>query len=142
MSTDTAMEIADLEREIERLGHNAGYWQTMQTNAESKAQAMDTVAEQLAIHSNPLLTVFRPIENLHNVTTWEGDAATQSRTRLGTHIERVSDALAMIDGLISDLEVEAGKAHSHASDAEGLANYYRTQLSYARGDLWTARKSL
>ena len=28
MSTDTAMEIADLEREIERLGHNAGYWQT------------------------------------------------------------------------------------------------------------------
>lgn len=141
MSTDVETQVADLQREIESLSRDAGYWHTMQTNAESKAQAMNAVAEQLSTNSNPLLNVFRPIEDLHNANTWEGNAATQSRTRLGEQMQRVSQALQMIDGLIGDLEAEAGKAYSYASEAEGLANYYRTQLGHARSDLWVARNS-
>ena len=72
-------------------------------DGDHAAQAR-ALAQSLTNTVQPLRSLFDPIRSLHTTTTWQGNAATESRVRLDGHEARTNQAVRQIDALIDDLE--------------------------------------
>ncbi len=96
---------------------------------EIKAARMRTIAVQLTNAVQPLRTAFNPIRSLHTAQTWEGQAATASRRRLDEHEIRHNTAIRSIDGLITDLEVEAARVEQMRSSTLGEIDAVSWQIT-------------
>lgn len=110
-------------------------WQRNERDAEARAAELRLVAEGIKTEMVPLDGLFISINGLHNSTTWEGNAATQSRTRLDTNEGRVSQARDMLNGLVLDLEAEEAQAEGQAAVARTYAGYAWTNISRLNGEI-------
>ena len=74
---------------------------------EANAEQMRLVAQLLIDQVAPLRTELDHVIDLHTNSTWEGQAATQSRLRLERQHDRCRRAIRTIDDLIDDLQARA-----------------------------------
>jgi len=109
--------------------------------AEQRAETLRSVASQMTNNIDPLRGVFTPVHRYHTVNTWEGNAATQSRTRLDTHEGRTTGAITTLDGIVDDLYDAAALADGAASSARSQASSTSWRLSQARDDLDELRRA-
>ena len=138
MSTQTtyyATEIDRLEALIEGYQGSLNWWADQEARFDSRAEDLYAVASAIETNIGPLPAVLQPVWNLHTTHTWEGNAASQSRTRLGIHSDRLSGAVTTLRALVTDLEAEAAAAASEANHAAGQVGSYRWRLEDAREDL-------
>lgn len=105
-----------------------GHLHTEANAYEDRAAAMRTLAASLTTAIQPLRSAFNPIRSLHTTQTWEGQAATASRTRLDGHEIRHNTAIRSIDGLIDDLVTEAAVAEQRRSTTLGEIDDIRWQI--------------
>jgi len=99
-SPDVEQRLDDHQDQITRLQAQR------ELDGDHAAQAR-SLAANLTATVQPLRSLFDGIRSLHTPTTWQGNAATQSRIRLDAHEARTYQAIRQLDALIDDLEDRA-----------------------------------
>ena len=115
--------------ELDRALRSMRYWDNRADEYSELAQDMRRTARELDNAVAPLDGVLRPVQDLHTASTWEGNAATQSRIRLDAHQDRCASAIRTIHHLIADLDDEARTASVRADDARDRQRQYRLTAS-------------
>lgn len=92
-------------------------WDLNADQFADKANNMQRVADELDRVSEPLFHVIRPVRDLNTTSTWDGNAAIQSRRRLDIHQDRTNATLRTVDRLADDLRSDARIATYHSSQA-------------------------
>ena len=141
-STDTVDQqaIDAINTEISFLNNGLGYWIGEEVEHNNRATKLRETADGIDLNAAPLQNILRPIWDFHTSNTWEGGAATRSRTRLGTHEERISDVITTLNRLVADLDAEAALEEGLASEAGAQVSAFRVQLSSARTELAELRE--
>lgn len=116
------------EADLERAQQSMRYWDGRADEYSARAAEMRRTARELDAAASTLDRVLAPVQNLHVTSTWEGNAATQSRLRLDAHHDRLTTAIRTIDLLIGDLESEATTASVRASNASDEYTRYRQRV--------------
>lgn len=106
-------------------------WNRLADGYAAEQVEMRRVARALRAEITPLNNLFMPIRGLHDSTTWEGNAATESRRKLDTHEDRFGSAVTSINGLASDLDIRAGELAGEESRARGSAAYFERRKESA-----------
>lgn len=130
-NTIEAQNAAEIHRKSEQrsdLWSDVRVYEGRERAAEDRAEELRSVARNIDAQTGPLRQVFLPIRGLHTATTWEGNAATQSRTRLDIHESRTSGAITTLDALVDDLYAEATRADADASSARASAGSARWSI--------------
>ena len=130
-----AAERSQLREQIRLREAAATSYEIQARGHEDSAMQMRQIANDLSFEVEPLRTVFRPIRALHIPNTWEGQAATASRTRLDGHEARTNSAIRSIDGLIEDLQ-------DRAVIEDGLGDGLRGQANSLRSGNWTLQRQI
>lgn len=86
------------------------------------------VAGQLTDNVAPLRSLFDGIRSLHTTATWQGNAATESRSRLDVHELRTTQAVRQIDALIDELVERAQQFERQRSAGLGQIEDLRWQV--------------
>ncbi len=116
---------ADLDRALRSMR----YWDGRANAYVALAEDMRRTARELDASVAPLDGVLAPVRDLHVPSTWEGNAATQSRLRLDAAEDRCSSAVRTIHHLIADLQDEATIASARADEARDQQRQYRLTAS-------------
>lgn len=109
-------------------------WAQRAADLDGQQRDMREVARRLSEELTPLNNLFLPIRELHNTSTWEGNAATQSRTRLDGYENQYEAAVRSINGLIDSLNSRAGELYAEEQSAYGSVRYFRTLKENAMED--------
>ena len=143
MSTGTASqtEIERLERNLSSYYGSKNRWANQEAHFDDRVEALNRVAAAIDINLAPLPSILDPVWAMHTTHTWEGNAATQSRTRLGIHEERASGAITTLRALVADLEAEAATAASEANYAAQRVRDYNWLIGQTQDDLREARRN-
>lgn len=124
MAQQAADRIQELADDIERHSQYFNYWQGVETAANARAGDLRRVKLGLTANIEPLVGIFNPIRTYHTANTWEGNAATASRERLGIHEDVLRGAQRNLEALIDDLQAELVIAEGEAGRAEEQAGRY------------------
>ncbi len=116
---------ADLDRALQSMR----YWDGRADAYIALAEDMRRTARELDASVAPLDGVLAPVRDLHVASTWEGNAATQSRLRLDATEDRCASAVRTIHHLIADLQDEAVAVSARADDARDRQRQYRLTAS-------------
>lgn len=124
----TDPDVLILKDELDDLRESLSYWRREAAGLEDLAEEMRKVAADLRREVDILGDPFIPIRRLHNTSTWEGNAARQSRQRLDTNEGRFRGATRSIEGLAASLSADAGTTSSRAVRARREESAYFRQV--------------
>lgn len=99
------------------------------------AEQARALARDLTATVAPLRSLFDGIRSAHTPATWEGNAATQSRSRLDTHEIRTAQAVRQIDALIDELTDRAYQLEQQRNAGLDQIEDIRWQLAMFQGEL-------
>lgn len=92
------------------------------------AEQARALARELTNTVAPLRSLFDGIRSLHTTATWQGNAATESRSRLDIHEIRTAQAVRQIDALIDELTDRAHRLEQQRSAGLGQIDDLRWQI--------------
>lgn len=110
-------------------------WSDSAHRFEATAEDARRIAHLLDDEIGQLRRIFDPVRALHTSSTWEGNAADQSRRRLDRHEDQLTIGLWQIDRLVDQLETKAIAA-TRAADAS------RDSIDSAQRRAWSLEAEL
>lgn len=131
----TGAFVPDKEQELYGLRNSLTYWVDREDTYSDRATRLRQLSDNIEMEIIPLPQVLTPIDRLHTTHTWEGNAATQSRTNLGHHHGRLEDAIGSLRGLIADLDAQA-------AESSGIASAASTHASRVRGSITALEREI
>ncbi|NNK92601.1 MAG: hypothetical protein HKO87_09230 [Acidimicrobiia bacterium] len=128
MTTTSRPDLDFARRELLDLCRDRDWARSRARAADADVVAMRRVAIELERTIEPLRTALQPIAGLHTTPTWEGQAATASRTRLARLDEKRTSAVSSIDHLIAELRTTASRRETTADAHWGDYATYSRQV--------------
>jgi len=128
MSTTSRPDLHFARRELLDLRRDRDIAATRARSAAADAAAMRRVATDIERITEPLYTALEPVTAIHTTATWEGRAATASRTRLARFDEQRAAALGSIGNLITELRSTAARFEHTAETQWGDHAVFSSQI--------------